>query len=247
MKKIIAIILSLLTVALLFTGCAPKVVAVSDESEGEYVTVPTVTVSGTGRLTVDPDMATLSLGVYNEADTAEEAAKANADTMKAVTEAVRSFGVKDEDMQTQNYWVSERYDNNGQSNGFCVENTLSVKYYELDTLGKVMDAAIAAGSNRSWGVSFGLKDSSQYNGELAEKAAKDAKSQADAYAAAFGLKAGDIVSISTVSMSEDPVIYRNYKEMPAEAEAAAPDYGTGFSAGTLDLYATVNVRFALAG
>src|ERR1035437_10024912 len=70
----------------------------------------TVTVSGTGEISVAPDVADVVLGVMAQKPTAAEAQSAAATSMTAVVAAVKKSGVADKDIVTINLNLSPVYD-----------------------------------------------------------------------------------------------------------------------------------------
>ena len=246
MKNKIAVVICLVLSLMLFAACQTKNY-VSSEDKQESV-VPTITVTGQGKMTVAPDKAVLNVGVRTQASTSEAASKENAEIMDTVKNALKKFDIKDEDMQTQNYYVYEnvRYnDNSGQEKvtGYTVENSLRVTVYDLDNLGKITDAAVAAGANQYWGVYFGIKDPKSYDKELAKLSVEDAKAQAEAYAQALGKKLGDVISITDGSMINEPMVYvEDSKNALAEPDRESE---TTFEPGTLELSSNITIRFAL--
>ncbi|MEO6300333.1 MAG: SIMPL domain-containing protein, partial [Paracoccaceae bacterium] len=65
-------------------------------------TPATITVSGTATVNVVPDLATISLGVTTNGDTAAAAMTANSTALSAVIARLKTAGIGDRDMQTSN-------------------------------------------------------------------------------------------------------------------------------------------------
>ena len=59
----------------------------------------TITVTGEGVVTTAPDIATVSLGVTTQGETAAEAMAANTAALTTVLERVKAAGVEDRDLQ----------------------------------------------------------------------------------------------------------------------------------------------------
>ncbi len=253
-KRFIAMLLTGL-LALSALGCtAAPAAAPQAQPEAQSAILPTVTVIGEGKLTLTPDMATISLGVESKGKTVEEASEENAQAMEAVKSALKALGLADDQIQTTNYAIYEQYEYDNQlkksvQTGYNVSNMLEVKVYDMDNAGAVMDAAIAAGATASYGISFGVKDPTARKTELAALAAQDASAQAQAYAAAYGMTVGEPVSISTTGATTNVV----YDRPMEEAEAAMADTGatrnstssTSFSPGTMELTERVTICFRL--
>src|SRR4029078_9087757 len=88
----------------------------------------TISVGGTGKVTVIPDMATVSLGVSVERDTAKAAREVAAQQMTKIVAALKALGIADEDIATANVSLSPVYDypTNAQPRirGYQLQNTV---------------------------------------------------------------------------------------------------------------------------
>jgi hypothetical protein len=89
---------------------------------------------------------------------------------------------------------------------------IQVTIRDLDTVGDVLDAAVEAGANNVWGVSFGLDNTDALEEQAREKAVADARARAESLAKLNGVTAGDVIAISEVIGSGPSPMY---------AEAAA--------------------------
>ncbi|MGY6632496.1 MAG: SIMPL domain-containing protein [Alkalilacustris sp.] len=122
-----------------------------------------ITVSAEGRATVAPDMATLRLGVRERAETAQAALQATSDATAALLEVLSGAGVAGDDIQTselslQPVWRGDRDGQEITPQQFEAANTVTVQLRDLDAVGEVVSAAVAAGANRFEGLSFGVTD-----------------------------------------------------------------------------------------
>ena len=118
----------------------------------------TVDVYGNGSVRAVPDKASATIGIEVERPALGEA-QAEASTLAAaVIAAVKAAGVADEDIRTANFSVRvvrerEREKENGKEDGqqpvqptFRVANAVEITVRDLDTLGAILDGAIAAGA-----------------------------------------------------------------------------------------------------
>src|SRR5262245_35223493 len=69
-----------------------------------------ISVNGTGKAMGVPDVAVLRLGVNLEASTVEAARDQAAAAQKAIIDSVKSNGVAEKDIQTQQFSISPQYD-----------------------------------------------------------------------------------------------------------------------------------------
>ena len=67
----------------------------------------TVSVNGTGIVTLTPDMATVQIGVQTEDEDADKAVDVNSTQVRAVMEAIKEFGIEDENGSPLAYILGE--------------------------------------------------------------------------------------------------------------------------------------------
>jgi uncharacterized protein YggE len=163
---------------------------------------PTITVTGTGRVLIAPDVADMSFGVWVRRDRATAASQDAADQMAKVVAALKAAGIADKDIQTANVSLQPVYDysrNVPELTGYQADNVVSVTLRDLTKVGSTIDAAVNAGANNVSGISFRLEDPAQAEAQARNQAMADAKSKADALAAAGGVTITGIQMISEVS------------------------------------------------
>ena len=167
-KKIIAI-------ATLLTLCLFALPALADEGEAS------VTAVGTATVTVTPDRAVFTAGVTTQDVTVATAQTQNAQAMQALIDAIKAQGVAAEDLQTSNYSINPVYDyNTGKLGdqqtliGYTVSNTVTVTVRMLDNLPALLDAAVAAGANQTYGISFESSQNAAAYDQAMAAAAQDA-------------------------------------------------------------------------
>ncbi|MGB7262057.1 MAG: SIMPL domain-containing protein, partial [Albidovulum sp.] len=146
--------------------------------------MPMISVSGEGRVEIAPDMATVSLGVTNEADTATSALSANSEAVASVLERLAKAGVEARDIQTSGLSLGPRYDYNSSGGapkltGYVASNTVTVRVRALETTGNILDLVVAGGANTLNGLSFGLQDDQTARDEARTRAVADAARKAE--------------------------------------------------------------------
>jgi uncharacterized protein len=183
---------------------------------------PMITVTGTGTVEAAPDIATLSIGVTTQGETAAEALSANSAALDAVMARLTAAGIAAPDMQTSNLSLNPNwtgYESSSVSgptiSGYVASNILTIRLRQLDGLGAVLDAAVADGANTLNGLTFGLADPKPALDEARKEAVADARARAELLATAAGVKLGRVISISEGVVPTDPApMFR------AEASAA---------------------------
>jgi uncharacterized protein YggE len=235
-KKLSLILVSFVVIGLLAACASPESAADSNFSRS-------MNVSGTGRGSVVPDIATINIGVRTEADQVNDALSGNTAQANAIAKTLKDLGIDEKDIQTSNFNVypSDRYNPmTGEVEGrfFVVENTVIVNVRDLTKLGDVLSAVVEAGANNIYGINFGVEDREAAVKEAREIAIQDAKAKAEAIAEAAGVELGDLLSINVYEGSA-PITYYDAKG-GAYSEAAVP-----ISAGTINIIIECNITYGL--
>lgn len=163
----------------------------------------TIRASGEVTISAQPDQAQVSIGVLTQAPTAEDASTKNAAIVTQMLGAVkRIIGTKGE-VKTTEYSVAPtyKYANNASPAiaGYEATNTVLVTINDLPLVGKVLDTASAAGSNRINGVQFMLRDDSGVRVRALGEAAVKARANGEAIAKALNLH---VIGVTKAESSE---------------------------------------------
>ncbi|MCL6580375.1 MAG: SIMPL domain-containing protein, partial [Firmicutes bacterium] len=231
----------LVTGLVLGRGPQPAVALAAGEEGGEES--GTITVSGQATVRVVPDTASLSLGVQAQAATAAEAMAECSQTMNRVVSAVISAGVPRENVQTTNISLSPQYEYDEKGSGprvvgYQASSQVAVTWNKLDRVGSLIDAAVKAGANLVYGISFSLADPKPVYLQAVGEAVRDARAKADALAAAAGVRVGSVKKMSLDSYWPGPVIMREAKAQ--DLAAALP-----VEPGMIELQVTVHVEYGI--
>jgi hypothetical protein len=124
--------------------------ATNESAQSDSAPLRTLSVTGTGKVMLVPDLAYINIGVRSEAQDVSSALAANNAQATAITDAIKATGVEEKDLQTANFNVYsiQQYDQMGQPSyvSYSVENTLYVTVRDLTKLSQVLDAALSAGA-----------------------------------------------------------------------------------------------------
>ena len=169
----------------------------SDGSQGG------ISVSGSGSISVEPDLAILNIGVEATGKTVSFARSEAASAMDSVVSSLKKEGILTKDIQTQQLTIYPRYDyqtNKQVLIGYSVTNTARVKIRDLSKVGKIVDNAAASGGDyvRINGISFNVEDTDQYMESLRKQAVRKAQIKAEEYADSAGVKLGSLRSLTEV-------------------------------------------------
>ena len=163
----------------------------------------TITVEGSGNMTIGADQASVNIAIETDASTPQEAAASNASLMTGVRDAVIRAGIEANKIKTSNYmlWPSYQYDKGKSSvSGYRATNSVIVTVNPANKTGDVIDAAIHAGANKINSVTFSMKDTDTYKQQVIRKAINDAKEKADTIAAALDKHVINVLSVSENSV-----------------------------------------------
>jgi hypothetical protein len=170
----------------------------------------TLSVNGSARITLTPDIAYISTGVHTESENAQEAVASNTTQAQKVIDALKALGLDDKDIQTTNFNVypSQQYDNEGRPTvlKFMVDNTVYVTLRDLSKVGEALAASVDAGANNIYGIQFDVEDKTAALSEARKAAVADAKRQAEELAQASGATLGAVQTISFYNPYPTPIM-----------------------------------------
>jgi uncharacterized protein len=206
----------------------------------------TISVNGNAQVILAPDIAYVSIGVHSEAKTAAEAVASNNAQTQAVIDAIKAQGVDEKDIQTTNFSVyqQEKFSPSGESLGtfFMADNTVYVTMHDITKIGDILDAAISAGANNIYGITFDVQNKEAALASGRDQAMADAQAQAEQLAKAAGATLGDVQNISYYSSAPSPIYYDNKVAAPA---AVGGGGSVPISTGQLTLTVSVSVVYGL--
>ena len=229
-KSLVAILL-----ALLLLGAA----AMAEDA--------TLTVQGTGVVSLDPDTATITLGVREVSKDVSEAQAAVNRKLTQVVEKLRALGVEDKDIHTSAISIYEDYDSDsfGDRTRYAAQNTISVTLHDIESAGKTIDAVFEAGANSFSDISFSASDTEAAKKRALELSVESARKKADVLAAAAGMRITGIRSVT----EQGTGVYGNYYErnsLDVAMEKAEEDAGTPVFSEQIQVSATVTVEYSMA-
>jgi uncharacterized protein len=200
----------------------------------------TITVSGTGSVSAQPDITYVRLGVEVVRKSAQRAQSVNASIMRDVISSIEDLGIKRANIETSNFtiWPEVKYDNSkAVYSGYRSSNQLTISVTDMRKVSKVIDAGINAGATNVSGITFDIKDDASYKAEAYKKAVEDANAKADSIAKSAGMKILGIKSITENGYyAPAPTDSGNFKMMAASGE-------TPINSQSLEIKASVTVVY----
>ena len=202
----------------------------------------TLSVTGHGEASAEPDMATIRIGVENQAESPTAALEQNNAEVEQVIAAIEAAGVAPKDIQTANFAVRPVYSHVRPEEteqprvvAFRVSNEVVARIREIDGFGEVLASVVEAGANQINHLVFGIEDESALRAEARRKAMQDARQVAELYAEAAGVSLGPVLSIDERQQGPMPVESRMMALESADAGAVPIRRGETTLSATVDV------------
>jgi len=185
---------SLALVALLLAGCAAPMTL--DDRAPRVISV-----SAVGRVSVRPDTALVHVGAEARAPVLADATSDVDRRMRQVLARVKALGVAEADIATVVYTVDpiathRPGEEAAHITGYRVSNVAQVRIRDLAAVGRILDAAVAAGANTLPSLQFTVDDRSGPESRARALAVRAAAVKAAEMAAAAGVRLGDLMQLS---------------------------------------------------
>jgi len=246
--KIVKIIL--LIIVLIFIG---KMICGGHEGWNDNKIVNTITVSGTGKVSVKPDIATVSFGVSAESLDVAKAQTDSATKINNIIDFLKTKGVDEKDIKTTNYNIYPRYNYGPVTQSYpyggkqilaayVVSQTVEVKIRDISKAGAILSGVGEFGVTDVSGLSFTVDNDQAVKNQARDLAIEDAKTQAQAEAKSLGVK---LVRITAFSENGNyPMVYGGgYAGISMAKDASvAPQVPTGENTVTSNVSITYEIR-----
>lgn len=193
--------------ALLFCLSTASSVRAQDASE----TLPSVTVIGTGKITVEPDIVRVHLGVTTFHKELGEAKSENDKRVSNILAVLKDLSLSEEDYRTHHVSVEPVYEGGDWRErrdkllGYEVSNQLSIVLKDLTKLDTLLTRCIVAGANTVDSVSFESSTFEEYRNQAIVKAVRNAREKAELMAAELGQSIGKARQISDTGSRPRPL------------------------------------------
>lgn len=237
MRKIIPLTAVALIAVLTLTACS------AIKTAGNSPSTRQVSVSGTGKVTLVPDIAYINIGVHTETSSVAEALSSNTSQAQKVVDELAKLGVESKDIQTINFNVypSQQYAPDGTllELKYVVDNTINVTVRDLSKMGSMLDSVVRSGANNINSIQFDVANKEEAYSQARKAAVENAHAQAVELSEAAGFKLGSVQNMN-VSSNIPVVSYYDGKGGAASAQANVP-----ISAGQLIIQVDVNVSYEI--
>ena len=212
-----------------------------------------LTVSASGTVTAQPDMAVISFGVETSGKSLTDVHRKNSAVMQRVIDRLRGLKIEKERIQTTSFTVTPQYRQAGKPNtessmmtpeiiGYSVSNQLAVEVQELDKVATIIDESLASGANHFHGLHWVLRDEQPKRLSALQTAAGKAREKATALSQALKVKLVRVLNVSEGGHTVYPTPYMG--RAMASMESAVADVPV--SSGELKVEATVTLTYEIA-
>jgi uncharacterized protein YggE len=218
---------------------------------GEGHSLSLLTVNGNGELWVEPDEATVRLGVEAQEPDARQAQEQVNRVAGEILRQVRAVGIPAESIQTAELRLTPVYSRSDPRQvesqqpriiAYQASNVVSVRIEDLDLLGRVLDQGLGAGANRLEGVSFSLRDDLPWRKKALAVAVAEARAKAEAMATALDVRLEGVKEAQEGGVSIVTPRFAETRMMTAQV-AAAP---TPVASGQIQIAASVTLVYRIA-
>ena len=162
----------------------------------EDAPVRSITVSGSGSVSVKPDMVSMKFIVKNTGWNCPQVTERNAINTTNTINAIKEAGIPESDISTFDYSIVQDNSHN-YAGEYTVRNTIAVIIRNVDLTGKVIDAAVKnnIGANGITSFEYLVSDKATALREARTLAIKNAQDAAALLAGASGCKVNGVLEI----------------------------------------------------
>lgn len=212
------------------------------------VPLRSVSVTGSGEVKAQPDMAYVTLGVEARRPTLAEArAEVNA-TVERVLALTRELKIEPKFVDSTRLQVQPDYRWDEKESrqvllGYVVSRQVDVELHDLDRLGTLLEKSVSAGVNQVGGARLDSSRRKELERAALTQAVEDARLNADALARAAGARLGPVLSLSTTGTMPVPMYAQ--KAMSVAAAPMADAAEQSYQSSEMKFTATVSAQFEL--
>ena len=163
----------------------------------------TITVKGTGSVSIKPDYVVLSMALETRSDNYEKAMREASIKIDELKSVIEGMGFEKDCLKTTDFNVSAEYENKKCDgtyqrifSGWVVRHHLRLSF-DLDTkaLSRALVTVAACIADPELSVSFTVKNPADVNEALLKSAAENARKKAEILCKASGVTLGSLISI----------------------------------------------------
>ncbi len=152
----------------------------------------TLTVTATGNVTVEPDLAILHIGFDTQPEDAQAAYAEGARASNAIISAIKQAGIPEASIQSQSQYLDRDWT---KPHKFKLVQEWTVKV-PPERAAEILDVAVTAGASSSGQIDWTVKDERALEAKALDEASLRARQNADALAKGMGVHLGTLIYVS---------------------------------------------------
>jgi uncharacterized protein len=208
-----------------------------------------VSVTGSGEVKAQPDMAYVTLGVEARKPTLAAARTEVNAAVERLLALTRELKIEPKFVDSTRLQVQPdyRWDEKASKQvllGYVVNRQIEVEVHDLDRLGTLLEKSVSAGVNQLGEARLDSSRRKELEREALTKAVDDARLNADALARAAGAKLGPVQSISAAGTMPVPM-YAQKAMSVAAAPPMADEADQSYQPSEMKFTASVSAQFEL--
>ncbi len=191
----------------------------------------TMTVNGSGTVSVKPDEALLNVGVVTEHMQIQTAQEENSQKSNQLLESLKEIGIEENDITSIVYSINPKYDFvEGQSifRGYEVEHLFQIKVRDLSKIPTIYRVVIENGANRTSNLQFRLSNPDFHYQEALKMAIQNAKEKAKEISRTIGVTyLKTPIKLTEQTIQQIQPFSRDTYQIAVSTEAFAPPIQSG--------------------
>jgi uncharacterized protein YggE len=207
-----------------------------------------VSVSGIGTVTAEPDMIQMNVALSHSAQTTKAAQEEVSRRVKQTLQVLKDANIPDKNIQTASLSFSPEYDYAGRRIlvGQRAEQRIAFSMDDIsdDKVSGVIDQLILINGIELNQINFSVKDPTEYFAKSRELAFQKAMEKATQYAELSKLKVRKVLNISEDGPRQIMPLMNNMRMMDAAAGAKEMS-STALPIGELEVTTTISVMFLM--
>jgi uncharacterized protein YggE len=214
-----------------------------------------VSVVGTGTISVKPDMIQMSISLSKTAQTTKLAQEEIGKMVRQALEVLKNSGVEDKNITTASLSFNPEYDYRPSRRvlvGQRAEQTITFSIHDIQTdsekASQIIDRLVQINGIELNQMSFSVKNNTEHFAKSRELAFRKAEEKAKQYAELSGLKVARVLSISEETDQNNFPVYRqkmlqnSMQEMVADMASSG---STALPSGELEITTKIMAEFIL--
>ncbi len=158
-------------------------------------------VTGTGKVTVIPDIAKITAGVEKNGTNIKQVQNEVNQISKTITDELKKLKIDEKNIKTISYNIYPEYDYNSPTRGvtgYRISTSYEIKITDFEKVNDALVVVTNAGANTVGGINLEVNEETKKLKlqEAREIAAEEAKEKAGSLAKASGISLGKIINVS---------------------------------------------------